>query len=141
MINKPGYYSSTVEDVILAESKSNGTPSLKFKLFVAEVNDHAYFDAWLTDRALENTVNNLNEVFSFNGDFLDLNQFKGKDCQIKIVTEEYEGKAVAKVAYLNPVGGRKPAAMDEDKAKSLAERLNRRAAELARKNEKANLPF
>ena len=141
MITQIGYYDATVEEAILAESKNNGTPSLKLKLYCAEANDHAYFDAWLTERAADKTIENLIEVFEFDGDFTNLEQFVGKSCQIKVVSEEYEGKSVAKVAYINPVGGRKVAAMDQDKAKSLAERLNRRAAEIVRKNEKSNLPF
>lgn len=140
MIEKTGYYIATVDEAVIAESQANGTPSVKFKLTVPDEGT-AYYDAWLTERALDRTIENLITVFEFDGDFTNLGQFAGKECQIKIVTEEYEGKTRYKVAYLNPKDGGGIKAMDETKAADLATRLSQRAGAIIRQKEKANLPF
>lgn len=140
MIEKTGTFRATVEDVALAESKANGTPSLKFKLSVPDEGT-AYYDAWLTDRAFDVTVKNLQKVFEFDGNFGNLDQFKGKECQIVIKAEEWEGKPQYKVAYLNHKDGAEIAAMDETKAAQLAAKFSSKASAIIRDAQKANLPF
>lgn len=140
MIEKTGTYQATVDEAVIAESQANGTPSVKFKLTVPDEGT-AYYDAWLTDRALDRTIENLIDVFGFDGDFANLDQFKGKECQIKIQSEVWEGKTRYKVAYLNHKDGGGIKAMDEAKANDLAARLTARAGAIVRKKEKANLPF
>lgn len=139
MIEKTGTFRATVEDVALAESKANGTPSLKFKLSVPDEGT-AYYDAWLTDRAIEATIKNLIKVFGYDGS-QNLKQFEGKECQIVIKAEEWEGKTQYKVAYLNHKDGGEIPAMDETKAAPLLAKFSSKASAIIRDAQKANLPF
>ena len=139
MIEKKGYYDGTVTEAVLAESKANGTPSLKLAIDVPDEGT-AYYDAWLTERAAERTIENLIEVFDFNGDFGDVEQFLGKPCNIKVASEDYEGKTVYKVVYVNKIGGGGPKALDGDKARSLTAKLKQRTAAIVRHHRKANVP-
>lgn len=127
-----------MQDCALAESK-NKTPSLKVKLRTSE--GELYHDFYLSDKAFENSIKNLREAFSFDGDFSNLDQFLDQECQIVVEHEEYNDELRARVRYVNHKDGRGVAKLDEAKAKSLAETLNSKARRLIEAEEKSDTPL
>lgn len=64
--------------------------------------DHIYANLWLSDGAFDNSVNTLNEVFGFDGNFTTINdQIKGKECSFTVEMESYEGKEYPRVKWIN----------------------------------------
>ena len=66
---------------------------------------------WLSHAALPRTVKTLVEVFGWDrnldtlGKLLDSGPFVGKECEITVEDEEYNGKISPKIKWLNRAGG------------------------------------
>lgn len=66
----------------------------------------------------------------WNGDYLDLSSIGSKECEIVVQENVYQGKTEIQCRFVQPIGTAAsfmPKALDADKAKRLADRLNRQA--------------
>jgi hypothetical protein len=134
-----GRFNGTVHKPVagwFGESTKNKTPYIALDI---EVIDDAEdggkrisWTGWLSDKALDSTIEKLAQAFGFNGDLNALFQgqmtFEGQLCQFITEIETYEGKDRTKVKWLNPYGysgSEEP--MDKVSLTSLVARLNGRA--------------
>lgn len=128
-------YSGRIIANTLAESK-NGKPSVKLQIRTDRDLDSGnstdrtfYADLWLTDKAAEKSIETLREI-GFQGD--DLKQLndpvlEGSMVEISTVWENYNGKDIEKVAYVNKVGSyanRGLKSLDPNKADKFAQKYN-----------------
>jgi hypothetical protein len=96
----------------LNKSKEKGTPYIQVGLRVvndvADEGKIAFWNGYLTDAAIERTVDILVECFNFDGDINKLihgeTTFADLPCQFTTEIEEYKGKGQLKVKWLNPHG-------------------------------------
>jgi hypothetical protein len=123
----------------LQRSKEKKTPFICIPVKVTG-GEHSgrwvIYKGWLSDKALDATIKTLVDVFGFNGDLNALHagtiSFEGKRCQITTEIEEYEGKAMAKVRWLNPANHVHAAPkLEESDAKGLLAHLTARAKKAA----------
>lgn len=66
----------------------------------------------------------------WNGDYLDLSSIGTKECEIVVQENVYQGKTEIQCRFVQPIGTAAsfmPRQLDADKAKRLADRLNRQA--------------
>mgnify|MGYP001565882416 CR=1 FL=1 len=91
----------------------NKTPSLNFQFKVVKnldtgepVDETIYSAQWLTDKCYQRTFEMLTKVFGWEGTdvFTDFNA-DGKECQLVIEAEEYNGTMYPKVKWINAIGG------------------------------------
>lgn len=122
------------------EKGDNNTPFIRIPIAVTEDGPDkgciAVWYGWLSEKALDNTIARLKEVFNFNGDLIALHEGKvtltGMECNITTEEETFEGKARIKVAWLNPPGGGGAKPMDHNKVVSLLSKLNSRSKAIAK---------
>ena len=108
-------YAGTIIAHALGESKQ-GTPSIRLQIQAYEdlathqpVDQVYYADLWLTEKAAEHSMATL-RALGYQEDTLEpLNNgdrmiMRGKACEIKTKTEEYNGKSYEKVEYVNAPG-------------------------------------
>lgn len=86
---------------------------------------------YLSSRAVENTITTLNDVFGYTEQsFYPLNlpeTLQGKDCEITVVREEYNGKMTEKVQWFNKTGSFESRAIkpiEDSVAKDMCSRLD-----------------
>lgn len=144
-IEHAGSYECIVEDPgetgWFGESGEKKTPFIRIPVRVSEGVDKgkiAVYRAWLSDSAFDNTIRRLKEVFGFDGDlnalFAGKTTFTDLPCNIQTEMETYQGKAMCKVAWLNPPGGGGGGAapMEASKLSSLLSRLGPKAKAIAK---------
>lgn len=111
-MSKYHYVRCTVTGNALAESKG-GTPSVKIALSPVpkegEMPRKLWADLWLTDAAIEKTIETLEKVLGWQGkSFAELNEpaFEGREvvavCEFEVGNDGIERE---KVAYLNSTAG------------------------------------
>lgn len=133
-IQVPGRYLGKAESAEITKSKNKGTPGALL-LLRNDAGDHIYHTLWLSDGALENSVNTLKEVFGFDGNFETINdQVKGKECSFTVEMEEYEGKEYPRVKWLNTPRASQPV---ED---SMLTALSRKARAIVGTPQQAKAP-
>jgi len=115
-ITTTGYHDCTVATATIGES-SNGTPQISLVL-VAEGGDNIRAYRYFSDKqgkdgktVAERSVNELKEAFpAWDGDFTAVTEtglltaLEGLDCNIKVDSEEYNGKTQYRVAFINAPG-------------------------------------
>lgn len=128
------------------ESGVKKTPYIRLDLEVMddpeETGKRISWYGYLSDKALDNTIQKLVDAFDFSGDLNALytgqDTLAGKLCQFTTEFEEYDGKDRLKVKWLNPIGYAKPPqpSMDGKALSSLLARINgkSKAAALAAKS-------
>jgi hypothetical protein len=146
-IDRAGTYICIVEKPSsgwFAEAGERATPYIRLPLRVIsqkdgstdQVNRFIYHQAWLSEKAVDNTIKTLCQCFpSWGGDLDALASgqygFDGKECEIVCELENYEGKTRVKVKWLNPVGGGgKP--MDRAKVSGLIAKLGAKTKAIAK---------
>ncbi|HWL53842.1 MAG TPA: hypothetical protein VNQ90_15490 [Chthoniobacteraceae bacterium] len=123
----------------LGESEK-GTPYIQIPVVVDEEgsdqngNTGVYY-AYLSDKTIDRTVKDLNEVFGWDGDLNALaggqQTFAGMECSIVTESDEYEGKEKIKIKFLNSPN-RAAERLSQDKVSSLIARLNSRTKAVAK---------
>lgn len=126
-----GKYKAVVISHALDESK-NGTASVKIvcqtKYEVENpafpVNATMYHDLWLSPACFERSMHTLTKVLGWKGEiFEELNDnntlLAGAECVLVVENEEYQGKLIPKVKFINGVQKK----LDSDKAKALSNSL------------------
>lgn len=119
------------------EAGQNNTPFIRIPLVVTQEgacqDEETVFQAWVSPNAYKKTIDNLKEVFGWDGDVVALasmvntGPFVGKSCQIVTEEEEHNGKKSIKIKWLNaPGSGGKM--MDVNRALDLARRLSGKPA-------------
>jgi len=134
----------------LFESTEKRTPGIRLILEVTEgpqMGEVIAWTGWLSENtskpgaesAFERTTKLLNEVFGFNGNYLDVaengNHFRDLPCSFVTEMEadlKDPNKSYLRVKWLNSPGGRHGNApvLDSGAAKSLAQRMSARAQAL-----------
>ncbi len=104
-ISIPGRYNAKVETAEIRQSEMTGA----YYLYLEFVTDEGEFTSrrlYLSEKAIEYSVKNLNEVFDFDGDFSTVaKQLVGTECRIVVAEAESEdGKRYLEVRYINRVG-------------------------------------
>lgn len=117
-LESEGRFDAKVTAADLGET-DNGKPFVNFTFETSE--GIIWGNLYLSEAAIDRSLKTLAEVFAFNGDFADMDQFVGKDCSIVTEAEEYNGETRIKVKWINAKGGPK---LDPASRASLAERLN-----------------
>ena len=133
-----GKYRATVLSHSLAESKEKGTPSVKVTFGVKHNVESpdvtcrftAWADLWLSDSCFDRTMHTLTKTLGWKGSNLsELNDnqtlLAGAECILVIENEEYNGKTIPKVKFVNDVQKR----LDPAKAQGIAERMAAKVAE------------
>jgi hypothetical protein len=123
-LNEAGDFLATVKEAEFAESEK-GTPSLAL-LFETEKGS-IWGNMYLSDAAIERTVQALREAFNFDNNFDSLpTQVLNKQCNIVCEFEENEdGKEWLRVKWVNPVRKSKPLSNAAALLKQLSERAKR----------------
>lgn len=86
---------------------------------------------YLSDGTFEITTRDLRTMGWRSDDITDLDPIVGSEIEVVIREEFYEGKAILKVAYINPVGGggvRMANRLDESEKEALKNRVRARLA-------------
>lgn len=104
-ISIPGKYNAKVEAAEIRQSETTGA----YYLYLEFVTDDGEFTSkrlYLSEKAIEYSVKNLNEVFDFDGDFATVaKQLIGMKCRIVIAeAENDEGKRYLEVRFINRIG-------------------------------------
>ena len=144
-LDKAGTYIANVEPTSFGwfDKSSKGTPSIRLKLVIAEGPETGRsidYHAWLSDNAVDNSIRTLAEAFGWDGDLISLQNghdpFSGKDVEIVVENESYNGKLRTKVRWLNALGGGRSAAagIDSKEVESLVAKLARRAMAIAKES-------
>ena len=94
--------------------------------------------AWLSHAALDRSVKTLADVFGWDGNLAALSQlvdsgpFVGRECEITVEDEEYNGKMYPKIKWLNKAGGGNSAKpLAKDAVAEMVAKLNATAMKLA----------
>lgn len=104
-----------------------------------------YWQGYLTSNAIDKTEQTLVKVFGDDWTWANIN-FVGKDVDVVVEEEEYNGKKQFKARWINPPGENKPT-RDASEAKALSDKiaasLPPRSASPALDNleEEENIPF
>jgi hypothetical protein len=90
---------------------------------------------YLTPGAFDNTIKTLTKAFGWDGDIEAVTEgkvdpFTGKECQVVCEEEEYDGKTIIKVRWLNSAQPSGPA-LDKNKLKAIAQ-LTKKAKSVAK---------
>jgi hypothetical protein len=118
----PGTYQATVEEATVGESK-NGAAQIAIRLSTDAGNITSYQYIVKRDGEINmRTVENLMEVFGWDGKIDSLHSWIGKPCSIVVEDEEYNGRVSARVKWLNKPGG--SAAASSVDTTSLQAKLN-----------------
>lgn len=120
LIEKTGKFPATVNSAELGKSK-NDTPFVRLDFGTAEGSISRWL--YLSEKAFEYSFKTLKEAFEFDGDFENLGQLVGKECQIVIREDANSDEKRLEVAFINAPGG-SGSGIDDGERKSLAERLN-----------------
>ncbi len=122
------------------ESKT-GTPGLRLPLEVTSgecKGTQVEYIAWLSHAALDRSVKTLADVFGWDGNLAALSQlvdsgpFVGRECEITVEDEEYNGKMYPKIKWLNKAGGGNSAKpLAKDAVAEMVAKLNATAMKLA----------
>ena len=122
------------------ESKT-GTPGLRLQLEVASgecKGTNVEYIAWLSHAALDRSVKTLADVFGWDGNLAALSQlvdsgpFVGRECEITVEDEEYNGKMYPKIKWLNKAGGGNSAKpLAKDAVAEMVAKLNATSMKLA----------
>jgi hypothetical protein len=143
-VNDEGRYEGIVEMPSggwLQLSGENQTPYIAIPLKVTgddvDAGKIITWCGWLSDKALERTIDTLVKCFDFDGDLNSLyagkQTFKGKLVSFTTKIEEYNGKQRCKVAWLNPHGySHQVPKLDESTALTLLSGISKRAKEIAK---------
>lgn len=126
----------------LGRSKEKQTPYIQVNFTVVDdVEESGKEIAWfgyLSDKAIERTIDTLVQCFGFDGDLNSLHagksSFDGMRARISCEAEEYEGKRRVKVKWLNPVDYERPPSISDDEAKMLIAGLGKKVAQAAVKS-------
>lgn len=126
----------------LGKSKEKQTPYIQVSfVIVDDVEESGKEITWfgyLSDRAIERTVDTLVECFGFDGDLSALHagtsSFEGKRARLTVEAEEYDGKKRYKVKWLNPENYERPPSISDDEAKILLAGLGKKVAQVAVKS-------
>ena len=118
---------------------STGTAGLRLPLEIISgeckgtLTEHI---SWLSHKALERSIKTLAEVFGWDGNLaalaplLDSGPFVGRECEITVEDEEYNGKMYPKIKWLNKSGqSSKP--LSKDAASAMIAKLNATAMKIA----------
>lgn len=109
-----GTFKASIIDHVLAKANT-GSTSIKFKLHLTEnmltgelADDTLYYDAWLTDKALEGTFLTLTEALGWGGvdpvaDFNGTEKFVGVEVSVVVGEESYNDKVQTKVKFMNNI--------------------------------------
>lgn len=141
-LDKAGIYVANAEmpsEYGWFDKSRKGTPAIRLKLVVAEGEQAGRsidYYAWLSDGAVDNSIRTLSQAFGWDGDLVALqngeNPFSGKDVEIVVEMESYNGKMRTKVKWLNAIGGGSRASSNETReVESLVQKLARRAKAIA----------
>lgn len=125
----------------LGKSKEKQTPYIQIGFTVLEdvVNEGAEITwfGYLSDKAIERTIDTLVAAFGFDGDLSGLvagkTSFEGMRARITVEAEEYEGKKRYKVRWLNPEHYDGPPSLSEEEAKMLVAGLQKKTLAAAKK--------
>lgn len=121
-------------------SREKQTPYIAIPIVVtgddADAGKRITWAGWLSDKALENTINTLVKCFDFDGDLNSLysgkQTFDGKSVSFTTEIEEYQGKKRCKVKWLNPAGYvHTPKRIDDVVAQTILAGINKRAKQAA----------
>jgi hypothetical protein len=129
---KPGRYICEVTEPSngwFGEAGEKATPFIRIPLIVKEgayQGQEVTYRAWINDKSAKRTIDNLKDVFQWNGDIVALAQgdspFVGMPCSIVTEEEEYEGKVRVAIKWLNKAEG-PDKIMDANRALQLAQSL------------------
>lgn len=147
-LNQAGSFECEVcepENGWIGESGEKLTPYIRIPVKVIEgpeTGKSAVWQGWLSVKAFDNTIKRISEIFSWDGDLANLHLGKtslaGQRCNIQTEMQEYNGKTMCKIAWLNPPGGgggAKP--MDAEKVAGLLKTLNAKSKAIAKATKKA----
>ncbi len=103
-ISIPGRYNAKVETAEIRQSEMTGA----YYLYLEFVTDDGEFTSkrlYLSEKAIEYSVKNLNEVFDFDGNFETIaRQLVGAECRIVVAESETEdGKRYLEVRFINRI--------------------------------------
>lgn len=99
LLDKPGRHAATATAPELGQSEQ-GSPYIQISFETAEGSITGWL--YLTEKALERTIETLRKVFEFDGNFETVcDQINGKQCSIVCELEEYQGKERLKVKWIN----------------------------------------
>ncbi len=106
-ISIPGRYNAKVEIAEIRQSEATGV----YYLYLEFVTDDGEFTSkrlYLSEKAIEYSVKNLNEVFDFDGEFSTVErQLVGAECRIVVAeAETADGKCYLEVRYINRISPR-----------------------------------
>lgn len=135
-ISISGRYNAKVTLAEIRQSEATGA----YYLYLEFATDDGEFSSkrlYLSEKAIEYSVKNLNEVFDFDGDFRTVErQLVGAECRIVVAEAETEdGKRYLEVRYINRMGSRDNTASDDAVSKLSA------MAKCALKTKDGNQPF
>lgn len=142
-LKQAGTFKATVEALPEGGSyfylSKEGTDGIRIPLIVTTPEGEFIADwyGWLTEAAMDRTIQTLAKVFGFNGDLVALQagkiSFEGMPCEIVSEMETYQGKERCKVKWLNAEGGGggRGAAPAVDKVNSIVKRLQARSKAIA----------
>lgn len=104
-ISIPGRYNAKVEIAEIRQSEMTGA----YYLYLEFVTDDGEFTSkrlYLSEKAIDFSVKNLNDAFDFDGEFKTIKQqLLGKDCRIVVSeAETADGKRFLEVRYINRIG-------------------------------------
>lgn len=121
------------------ESGEKQTPYIRIPVVVLDGENKgrsAVWQGWLSPKAFDNTIARISEIFTWDGDLANLHLQKttlaGQRCNIQTEMQEYNGKTMCKVAWLNPPGGGKAKPMDAEKVAGLLKQLNAKSKAIAK---------
>lgn len=141
MLNKAGRFNVRVlyaSNYIGESGKGTVYVGLPFEVIDGpEQGQHITGYLYISDNALDRSIETLAECFGFNGDLNALyngeTSLEGYECSITTDMETYEGRERCKVQWINPLGsgGNGMKAASAEKFNSILSRLGGRAKAIA----------
>lgn len=99
-IEKPGTYNATVKEAFV-EQTQNGSWRVALG-FETDDGDGIFGYLYLTDKAVDRSIETLEKVFAFDCNFETLAaQLEGKRCSITCAEENYQDRLVMRVQWIN----------------------------------------
>lgn len=101
-ISIPGRYNAKINSAEIRQSETTSAYYLYLE-FITDDGGFTFKRLYLSEKAIEFSVKNLNEVFDFDGEFSTIEQqLVGKECRIVVAESETEdGKKYLEVRYIN----------------------------------------